>query len=139
MYVTQGPTIALFSDSGVSEAVNNATQLYAWKFMKYITNGQVNAELCINGSEGYVPVRYSAYETEFFQEFMAEGEKYAQCYQVVVDDISNYLVTPCFKGSAKLREECGSLLTAALRGDDTIDTLMQRAIDNATLDRKSVV
>lgn len=134
-YVTQGPTIAMFSDSGLSEAVNNATQLYAWKFMKYITNGQVNAELCVNGSEGYVPVRYSAYETEFFQEFMAEGEKYAQCYQVVVDDISSYLVTPCFKGSAKLRDECGSLLTAVLNATGTgdIDTLMQRAIDNATL------
>ena len=140
MYVTQGPTIALFSDSGLSEALNEATQLYAWKFMKYITNGQINAELCVNGSEGYVPVRYSAYSTEFFQEFMEDGEKYAQCYRVVVDDITNYLVTPCFKGSAKLRDECGSLLTAVLNAEDAsnIDTLMQRAIDNATLAMQSI-
>ena len=136
LYVTQGPTLALFSDNGLSAEVNKQTQLYAWKFMKYITNGQVNAELCINGSEGYVPVRYSAYETSFFLEFMAEGEKYAQCYRVVTEDVNTdggYLVTPCFKGSSNLRDEMGTLLTAAIRGDDTIDNLIQTAIDNATL------
>lgn len=136
IYVSQGPTLALFSDNGLSDEVNEATQLYAWKFMKYITNGQTNAELCIAGSEGYVPVRYSAYETKYFQQFMAQGEKYAQCYKVVVDDINaegGYLVTPCFKGSADLRDECGTLLTAALRGDDTIEKLVKKAIDNALL------
>ncbi len=136
LYVTQGPTLALFSDTGLSQDVNEATQLYAWKFLKYITNGQANAELCISGSEGYVPVRYSAYETQYFQEFMAEGEKYAKCYKVVVDEINadgGYLVTPCFKGSAALRDECGSLLTAALNGSKPISELLQTAIDNATL------
>ena len=106
--------------------------------MKYITNGQVNAELCVNGSEGYVPVRYSAYETELFQTFMEEGEKYAQCYNVVLHDINEdggYLVTPTFKGSATLREECGSLLTAVLnsKAESEIPGLIQRCIDNTLL------
>ena len=136
LYVSQGPTLAIFNDSGLSSEKNEKTTLYAWKFLKYITNAQANAELCVNGSEGYAPVRYSAYETEFFQEFMEEGEQYAKCYDVIVNNINlnaGYLVAPAFKGSATLRDECGSLLTAAIKTNDktTIPTLLDRCISNA--------
>ena len=136
LYVSQGPTLAIFNDSGLSTEKNDQTTLYAWKFIKYITNGQANAELCVNGSEGYAPVRYSAYETEFFQEFMEFGEQYAMCYDVIVNDINvnaGYLVAPAFKGSAALRDECGSLLTAAIRAADktSIPGLIDRCISNA--------
>lgn len=138
LYVSQGPTLAIFNDRGLSNETNALAQKYAWKFMKYITNGQASAEICVNGSEGYVPVRHSAYETAFFQEFMEEGEKYALCYQVVVDDINadaGYLVSPAFKGSAALRDECGSLLTASLNAanKDAIPALINKAINNASL------
>lgn len=136
LYVSQGPTLAIFNDSGLSTEKNDQTTLYAWKFIKYITNAQANAELCVNGSEGYAPVRYSAYETEFFQEFMEYGEQYAMCYDVIVNDINvnaGYLVAPAFKGSAALRDECGSLLTAAIRAADktSIPGLIDRCISNA--------
>lgn len=137
IYVSQGPTLALFSDRGLSEKVNEATQLYAWKFMKYITNGEVNAQLCIDGSEGYVPVRYSAYETAYFREFMEEGEDYAKCFEVVIQDVTNdggFLVTDAFKGSAALRDEVGTLLTSSLReGKDKIRTNIATAIQNARM------
>lgn len=138
IYVSQGPTLAMFNDRGLDKDVNEKAQRYAWKFMKYITNGQVNAEICVNGSEGYVPVRHSAYETSFFQDFMAEGERYAQCYKVVVEDVNSeggYLVSNAFKGSASLRDECGSMLTAALTAanKDAIPDLVNRAINNASL------
>ena len=138
IYVSQGPTLAMFNDRGLDKDVNDKAQLYAWKFMKYITNGQANAEICVNGSEGYVPVRHSAYETSFFQDFMAEGERYAQCYKVVVEDVNSeggYLVSKAFKGSAALRDECGSMLTAALTAadKDAIPALVNRAINNASL------
>ena len=137
LYVTQGPTLAMFSDNGLSAERNEQTMLYAWKFMKYITNGQINAELCVNGSEGYVPVRTSAYETQFYQEFLAEeDDEYAKCARVVLDINNNakYLVSPAFKGSAELRDQCGSLLTAAIKANKTeIDGLIQTAIDNAYL------
>ena len=136
LYVSQGPTLAIFNDNGLSSDKNEQTTLYAWKFLKYITNAQANSELCVNGSEGYAPVRYSAYETEFFQEFMEEGEQYAKCYDVIVNDINinaGYLVAPAFKGSATLRDECGSLLTAAIKADslDSIPGLIDRCISNA--------
>lgn len=137
LYVSQGPTLALFSDNGISAEKNEKTQLYAWKFMKYITNGQVNAELCVNGSEGYVPVRTSAYETAFFQEFLEEGEEYAKCYRVILDDINmsaGYLVSEAFKGSAALRDECGTMLTAAIQGAKTaIPSLIDTCVSNAYL------
>ena len=138
IYVSQGPTLAMFNDRGLDKEVNDKAQLYAWKFIKYITNGQVNAEICVNGSEGYVPVRHSAYETSFFQDFMAEGERYAQCYKVVVEDVNSeggYLVSKAFKGSASLRDECGSMLTAALTAanKDAIPALVERAVNNASL------
>lgn len=138
IYVTQGPTLTMFNNASLSKEKNLETLTCAWKFLKYITNGQVNAELCVNGSEGYVPVRYSAYETELFQTFMEEGEKYAQCYNVVLNDINSgggYLVTPTFKGSATLREECGSMLTAVLNSSDPneIPSLVDRCIDNTLL------
>ncbi len=136
LYVSQGPTLAIFNDDGLSSEKNTQTTLYAWKFLKYITNAQANAELCVNGSEGYAPVRYSAYETEFFQEFMEEGEQYAKCYDVIVNDINvnaGYLVSPAFKGSAALRDECGTLLTAAIKASDVaqIPGLIDRCISNA--------
>ena len=138
LYVSQGPTLAMFNDSGLSAAVNATAQKYAWKLMKYLTNGQVNAEICVNGSEGYVPVRYSAYETAFFQDFMDEGERYAMCYRVVVDDVNSeagYLVSPAFKGSAALRNECGTLLTASLTAANkqAIPALVTEAINAARL------
>ena len=138
IYVSQGPTLAMFNDRGLDKEVNDKAQLYAWKFIKYITNGQANAEICVNGSEGYVPVRHSAYETVFFQDFMAEGERYAQCYKVVVEDVNSeggYLVSKAFKGSASLRDECGSMLTAALTAanKDAIPALVERAVNNASL------
>ena len=138
LYVSQGPTLAMFNDQGLSQEANALAQKYAWKFMKYITNGQAGAEICVNGSEGYMPVRNSAFETSFFQEFMEEGERYAQCYKVVVDDINNdagYLVSPAFKGSASLRTYCGSLLTASLNADskNDIPALVTSAINDAKL------
>ena len=138
IYVSQGPTLTMFNDRGLSKEQNDLNQLYAWKFMKYITNGRVNAEICVNGSEGYVPVRYSAYETKFFQEFMEEGERYAMCYKVVVNDVNKgggYLVSAAFKGSATLRKECGTMLTAALTAanKDALADLVARAINNTKL------
>lgn len=138
LYVSQGPTLALFSDDGLSEELNNKTQLYAWKFLKYITSSEVNAEMCCNHSEGYVPVRSSSYETAFFQEYMEEPtNRYADCYRVILNDINinaGYLVSPAFKGSAALRDECGTLFTAAITNPvDTIDGYITTAITNAKL------
>ena len=136
LYVTQGPTLALFHDNGLDAKVSEATELYAWKFLKFITNGEVNAELCTRGSEGYIPVRYSAYETSIFTTFMEEGEDYAACNKVVINDIrGRYFVSPAFKGSASLRDKCELLFSSVLTASkDQIPTLLDNYINQATLD-----
>ena len=136
LYVTQGPTLALFHDNGLDAKVSEATELYAWKFLKFITNGEVNAELCTRGSEGYIPVRYSAYETSIFTTFMEQGEDYAACNKVVINDIKGkYFVAPAFKGSASLRDKCELLFSSVLTASkDQIPTLLDNYINQATLD-----
>lgn len=139
LYVTQGPTLTMFNNFVLSPEQNQRTLECTWKFLKYITNGVVNAELCVNGSEGYVPVRYSAYETETFVYFMEEGEDYAKCYDVVLNDINQgnggYLVSPTFRGSAELRENCGTMLTACLnaKSETEVTSLLQKCINDTKM------
>ncbi len=66
---------------------------------------------------------------------MEEGEQYAKCYDVIFNEINvnaGYLVAPAFKGSAALRDECGSLLTAAIKANKAdIPSLIDRCVSNA--------
>ena len=136
VYVSQGPTLALFNSTGLTPEVNSTTLKYAWKFLKYVTNAAVNVDLCVNGSEGYVPVRYSAYETTYFQEFVAEDEYFSEIYKLICcSEPFKYYTLYAFEGSAALREQCGSLLSAVCltSSKENIPPLIQTAIDNARL------
>lgn len=134
MYVSQGPCLTLLKNKGLSDAENDLRAKYAWMFIKYLTNPEVNVEMCIRGSEGYVPVRYSAYETEAYYYWLEEGEEYAKTATVVSNDIRDkYLSTPVFQGSAKLRDEVGSLLASALSGVKSIDQAFIDCINNTKL------
>lgn len=134
LYVSQGPCLTLLKNKGLSNEENDLRAKYAWMFIKYLTNPEVNVEMCIRGSEGYVPVRYSAYETEIYSMWLEEGEEYASTAQVVSNDIRDkYLATPVFRGSAKLRDEVGSLLASALSGVKTIDKAFEDCINNTRL------
>ena len=60
------------------------------------------------------------------------------CYKVVVNDVNSkarYLISAAFKGSAALRNECGTMLTAALNAanKDAIPALVTSAINAAKL------
>ena len=120
----------MFSDDSLSAENDAAAQYYAWKFMKYITNAQVNAELCINGSEGYIPVRYSAYETAIYQQFLREGEILADTAKILLNEIDgNYYNTDVFIGSAQLRDQVGGIVTQVLNGTKTVTQAFNDAID----------
>lgn len=137
LYVSQGPTLCLFNDNSISADKNEEKLKYAWKFMKYITNEEVNADLCVNGSEGYIPVRTSAYATQTFIDFMRDGEKYAKTAKTVIQDINgSYINTPVFRGSAGLRDAMAGCLADVLKSDgsDTkIKEVLDRAISNAVM------
>ena len=132
-YVSQGPTVAFLKNPSLSKEANDERAKYGWQFYKYITNPDSNVYLCIYGSEGYLPVRYSAYDTPEFAEFLENGEIYAETAQVLINDINgNYFNSAVFKGSAELRDQCGGIVTAALRGTGgTVTQIFDEAITQA--------
>lgn len=134
IYVSQGPTLCIMNNPRYSQEENSLRQEYAWRFIKYLTNAEVNVELCIRGSNGYVPVRYSAYESEDFTSFLLGGDIYAETASVILDDINNeFIVTPVFKGSAELREQGGSIITSVFTDQKTNIT---QAFDDAINETK---
>ncbi len=130
LYVSQGPDIAFIRNPGVSDEVNALRVKYAWQFAKYLTNPDTNVYLCTYGSEGYVPVRYSAYETEEYQTFLREGELIADTSRVLTNKIDGkFLVTDVFIGSAELREQVGGVLTQVFSGTMETKAALDAAID----------
>ena len=127
LYVSQGPSLCILN---TTSSDNDNLVKYAWKFLKYITNDQVNAELCVNGSEGYIPVRQSAYNTSLFVNFMKNGEEYAKTAETVIHGIDgNYFNAKVFQGSAALREYLKGALADALLAQQGMT--VEQAINNA--------
>ncbi len=133
IYVCQGPSITLLRNPALSDKVNDERNYYGWKFMKYLTNVDVNIELCTYGSEGYSPVRYSAYETDAYIDYLTYGENYADTANVVLDIMDSYFMTPSFPGSATLRDQAGGIITDALTGNHSVTEAFNNAINQAKL------
>ena len=137
LYVTQGPELCIFNNPSLSETANRQRTLYAWKLIKFLTNPKNNCQICLQGSEGYLPVRKSAYSQDLYLDFLdtkEEGEFQPCIAELVTDGINGrYFNTKCFAGSTDLRTACGSLLTDCLlaKSVDDISTKFQTAIDNA--------
>ncbi len=129
LYVSQGPTMTFLKSTAISNEENDLKMRYAWQFAKFLTNPDNNDYLCVYGSEGYLPVRYSAYETTEYLKFLDEGEIYADSARVLINDIDgHYLNTEVFVGSAKLREQIGGALTQVLNGTKTAEEALTDAI-----------
>ena len=125
-YVTQGVTLTILRNPSYTDADNDARVYYAWKFAKYITNPEVNAVLCVEDSQGYVPVRESAYETDDYLEFLSDDTNiYSSTAKVVmgVNEHADYINTPVFSGSSYLREQCGGAIATLFKADDNKQNL----------------
>ena len=136
-YISQGPSVCMLNNPSLDKADNDNALKYGWKLIKYLTSKQVNVSLCVNGSEGYSPVRNSCYTTETYSDFIEYGEGYAQAALVTQNDIAGrYYNSAVFPGSATLRKEVGSLVTNVLNGKSTLDEAFATAINNAKKDIK---
>jgi ABC-type glycerol-3-phosphate transport system substrate-binding protein len=136
-YISQGPSVCMLNNTSLSKAENDNALKYGWKLIKYLTSKQVNVSLCVNGSEGYSPVRESCYTTETYSDFIEGGEGYAEAALVTQNDIAGrYYNSAVFPGSATLRKEVGSLVTNVLNGKSTLDDAFATAINNAKKDIK---
>lgn len=122
LYITQGPTLALLKSKAYTNEENSQKVKYAWKFLKYITNTENNADLCFNYSQGYVPVRESSYEGDDCKEVIEAQDDFAKNIEVVANEIDGkYLTTACFSGSATARNAVGGLLANIIAGDTTTE------------------
>ena len=144
LFVCQGPDLCVFNKPGLNERANNDRVLYAWKLIKYLTNAENNAKLCVTGSEGYLPVRNEAYYTKIYLDFLATeaSDPKVTIAKTVTNKASEggidgrYLTTPCFMGSSELRTQCGGIITMSLAPGEgeptTITDVFNEAINAAT-------
>jgi multiple sugar transport system substrate-binding protein len=131
-FVSQGPTLTFLKNPSLSKAENDLRMKYAWMFAKFLTNGKQNVYQCVYGSQGYLPVRYSAYETDEYQTFLKEGELYAASANILINDISgHYLNTAVFPGSSNLRTQTGGILTQVFLGSKSVSDAFTGAINIA--------
>ena len=137
VYVSQGITLCMLNNSKFSAEENALKQEYAWKLLKFLTNGKNNCQLCLNGSEGYMPVRYSAYETSDYNTFIREGENYAKTLKVVREQVGNkFFVTSTFPASSFLRDEMGAMFTEVLAKKDCTDAFISEKLNTAISNTK---
>lgn len=137
LYVSQGPSLTLLRNQAISDAENDLKIKYAWKLVKYITNADNNVELTLS-SQGYLPVRLSAFTTDIYLDFISSdpNDTFVLTAQTMLEDIDgNYLNTPVFTGSAKLRDAAASIITESLKAssEDQISEIFTTAINNAKL------
>lgn len=134
MYVSQGPSLCMLKNPADNAEVTNAKTIYGWKFIKYLLTPENNVQICISGSEGYIPVRTSAFSTDAYLEFLEGGEGFAKTAYVLLEEIEgHYLNTPVFTGSAKLRDEVGGIITQVLNGNKEVSKAFEDAINTTKL------
>ena len=134
MYISQGPTLTIMRNSQ-SEATNYWQTYYSWLLLKYLTNTEVNADMCVLGSEGYVPVRYSSYATALYTGFMNDtNDTYVKTSLVLQDDIidnGQFINTAVFVGSSQLRDAAGGVFSSVINDGKSVSQALDDAIINA--------
>lgn len=120
-YISQGVTLTLLNNKKDSAEINTEKTKYGWEFMKFLTNTENNISIALS-SEGYIPVRNSCYESPEYNEYINEAEYMSKVAKTVIEDINgNYLNYPVFKGTDKIRDQVGGIITQTLLGKKDIE------------------
>ena len=131
--ISQGPSLCIFKDANPQEVVAS------WLFVKYLTTN-VNFQAAFADASGYVPVLKSVADHPTYAAKMAQADGFNNITylsaKVCMEQANAYYTSPAFNGSAKARDEVGSLIQAAFIGDASggldalIDKVFQDAINN---------
>jgi multiple sugar transport system substrate-binding protein len=95
--VQQGPNIAIMSNS------TDAERLASWLLIRFLTNAENTAAWAMD--TGYLPVRYSAFESDAYQEFLSNDDPvttdyyFALAAQAAYRQIDYYDYDPAFAGA----------------------------------------
>ena len=131
--ISQGPSLCIFEKENPQEVIAS------WLFVKFLTTN-VNFQAAFADASGYVPVLKSVANHPTYAEKMAHADGYDNIAylsaKVCMEQAHAYYTSPAFNGSAKARDEVGSLIQAAFIGDASagldalIDKVFQDAINN---------
>ncbi|MCF7927074.1 MAG: extracellular solute-binding protein [Candidatus Izimaplasma sp.] len=123
--VQQGPNIAIMSDT------TDAERLAAWLFITYVTEAEQTAKWSM--LTGYLPVRYSGYNSDVYQEFLTNPDP-DYIYESMTANaaylqVDYYEYDPAFAGrttSSDARVQAGIVMDAIFSGDVSV----QEAVDD---------
>jgi len=129
--VQQGPNIAILGNS------SDAERLAAWLLIKHLTNAENTADWAM--LTGYLPVRYSGYQSTAYQAFLAINDPDELLYYSSLAAQAAYLQTgwfaydPPFAGSvtssdARLQAESAMQSLFAGHGSQTVIDAMLRQL-----------
>ena len=128
--ISQGPSVCIFKDANPQEVIAS------WLFVKYLTTN-VNFQAAFADASGYVPVLKSVASHPTYAEKMANADGFDNITylsaKVCMEQVNAYYTSPAFNGSAKARDEVGSLIQAAFIGDASagVDALIDKAFLDA--------
>lgn len=142
--INQGPSLAFLKHPG-KDGKTDKTRLEAvWKFYKHMA---IESNVTMwSTATGYMPTRYSSYESEEYLEYSNVSEKEPLSIELLTAKNATYcgevlnglFTSPVFKGSSECREQVGGLLTALLlltpqEFENQVDSLFETSINNALL------
>ncbi len=121
--ISQGPSICFFKKG--STEVKEA----AWKFYKFLTKAFNTAAYAT--MSGYEPVRNSSKQLPEYESYL-EGDSLQARVSKVTRDINEnrFIYSPVFVGSAKAREEVGTILALVYNGIKNVDDAFAQAYKN---------
>ncbi|MCK5867229.1 MAG: extracellular solute-binding protein [Mycoplasmataceae bacterium] len=126
----QGPNIAIMSDT------SDAERLASWLLITFLTSTEATAQWAID--TGYLPVRYSGYDSVEFQEFL-DTENYDQDYKyesmtanAAYLQVDFFQYDPAFAftvTSSDVRDEAGLALESIYAKTRTVAQAIENMID----------
>lgn len=121
--IQQGPNINLF------KSADEQQMIAAWLFAKFMISPEKSAEFCI--PSGYAPIRYSAYETTAWTNYVAsivanpttmkqaQDKLVKEAIEIFLNNGDIFFTSAVFNLSSKTRTEAGALLVKILAYDPT--------------------
>ena len=131
--IQQGPNINLFKSN------DEQRMIAAWLFAKFMLEPERTAEFSI--PSGYAPIRYSAYETTRWNNYVAGIEDdpatldeaiaklVKEAIELFLENKDIFFTSAVFNQSSKTRSEVGALLVKILAYDSASDDALDAYID----------
>lgn len=124
----QGPNVAIMTDT------TDAERLASWLLIKYLTSTEATAQWAID--TGYLPVRYSAYNSDLFQDFLNNPDPdyiyESMTANAAYNQVDIFQYDPAFANrvtSSDVRDEAGLALESIFAKTRTVTEAIQNMID----------